>query len=184
MDDKLIIEMLFDRDENALSVIQRQYGKLIKRISYNVFDSEQTADECLNDVLLDIWNTIPPTKPASLSSYACMLSRRRTVDALRSENAEKRSRAVTDEITDELASIEDGIDAAIDKMAVAEAINRFLGGLSPKNREVFVSRYFSLASVESIAKRLGISRNSVSTRLARMRMKLKKQLCDDGIAEP
>ena len=90
INDQDIIALLNERKEEALNVIQEQWGKLIKKISMNINNNVECADECLNDVLLDIWNSIPPAKPISISSYVCMLSRRRTIDKVRNKMAAKR----------------------------------------------------------------------------------------------
>ena len=180
--DKTIISMLFDRNESALRMIEEKWGRLIKMIAYNIFRSEETAEECLNDTLLDIWNTIPPTEPKSVSSYACMIARRRAIDKVRRESADKRSGSLVeyDAVTREIADITDTADWVINKMELTSQINKFLGTLPPKNREIFISRYFNFEDIESISKRLGVTSNSVTVKLHRMRTDLKEQLRKGG----
>ena len=178
-----IITLLFERDESALEKIQEKYGQLIKQIAFNLFKCSNTADECLNDTLLDIWNSRPPNKPVSISSYACMLARRRSIDRLRKENAEKRihpGNSTYPDVYEELADIDDLSDRVIDGIELSRHINAFLKSLSGVNREIFISRYFDFEELDSIAKRLKISKNSVNTRLFRMKNTFKKQLSEGG----
>ena len=181
INDTEIIKMLFERNEKALEIIQEQFGKLIRRISMNIFNNIEYANECLNDVLLDVWNSIPPTSPLSVASYVCMLSRRRTIDVLRKENADKRKSTDYKSVEIELAAIDDGLDDLIDSVNITQILNVFLADISVTNREIFISRYYDFESIKSISTRLHMTENSVNTRLTRMREKLKKELLTGGI---
>ena len=66
MDDKRIIELLFARDEQALREIEEKYGGLCRYIASNVLAMNEDIEECCNDILLAIWNAIPPDCPADL----------------------------------------------------------------------------------------------------------------------
>lgn len=185
MDHKSIIKLLFDRDESALAQIQRQYGNLIRSIAFNLFKSDSVAEECLNDTLMDIWNTIPPEEPASISSYACMLVRRRTIDRMRHENAQKRARPEGSEYTEaceELVLLDDISQEIVDRLDLSRIINEFLAEQSRSNREIFISRYYDFESLDSIAARMRLSRSAVGTRLFRMKNSLKEKLEKEGVA--
>ena len=71
-------------------------------------------------------------------------------------------------------------DTSIDENLMEEElvgyINIFLEGLSVKERIVFVKRYFSMESVESIATQMNLKDNHVRAMLSRTRAKLKKHL--------
>ncbi len=185
MDDGRIKELLFGRDESALGIIQSLYGNLIKSVAFNLFHSDSVAEECLNDTLLDVWNTIPPKDPKSVSSYACMIVRRRAIDRLRQETAQKRARpegsGYTD-VMDDVSFMDDIAEDVVDKMELGRLINEYLGTLSRTNREIFIGRYHDFEPVESIALRLGLSQNSVNIRLTRMKMGLKSKMEKGGIA--
>ena len=86
MEDTEIIALLMERRESALDEIIRRYGRLLKNFAGRILPTLQDVEECVNDALLDIWNTIPPKRPASLASYAAMLTRRRAVDRIRRLN--------------------------------------------------------------------------------------------------
>lgn len=184
MDQKHIIKLLFDRDESAIAIIQNELGNLIKSIAYNLFRSDGVAEECLNDTLMDIWNTIPPENPKSLSSYACMIVRRRAIDRIRRENSQKRARpegsGYTD-VYDDLAVLDDVAAEVTDRLELSRIISEFLREQSRTNREIFISRYYDFESLDSIAARLRISKNSVNTRLSRMKCTLKEHLEKGGI---
>ncbi len=60
MEDTEIITLLTERKESALDEIICRYGRLLKSFAGRILPSAQDVEECVNDVLLDIWNTIPP----------------------------------------------------------------------------------------------------------------------------
>lgn len=184
MEQKNIIKLLYDRDESALGHIQKEYGNLIKSIAFNLFRSDSVAEECLNDTLMDIWDTIPPENPKSLMSYACMIVRRRAIDRIRRETAQKRSRPEGSEYTDvveEISFLEDISEEVVDKIELTRLLGEYLRTLSRTNREIFISRYYDFESLDSIAARLHLSKNSVNTRLTRMKSGLKEKLEKGGI---
>lgn len=181
MNDQDIIMLLNERKEESLKIIQEQYGKLIKRISMNIINNAECANECMNDVLFDVWKSIPPAKPISISSYVCMLSRRRTIDKVRKATAAKRDCTTFMTVSEEFAEVEDGLDDLLESINIKASINSFLKDLSPINREVFISRYFDFESISSISTRLHITQNSVKTRLIRMKEKLRSYLQEGGV---
>lgn len=62
MPDK-ITERLFSRDERALFEIEEKHGRFLLSLSRRIVGSPEDAEEILNDVLLEIWNTVPPKSP-------------------------------------------------------------------------------------------------------------------------
>ena len=183
MNDADIIRLLEARDETAMAEIESKYGRMMRAVALRVFSDAGIADECVNDALLRVWESIPPAKPDAVGSYACMIVRRCAVDAVRRERAAKRSPSVTedfDAVCFELAAIGDMAGEVVDRIALSQCLDSFIGSLSRDNREIFVARYFDFEDVGSIASRLGVSENSVSTRLVRMRKALRRVLCKGG----
>ena len=80
MKDAEIIELLNKRDENALKAIDVQFGSRLKSIIRDIVKDEEDALECLNDVYLKVWNSIPPTKPDNLEAYLKVISRNVALD--------------------------------------------------------------------------------------------------------
>ena len=54
--DDAILNLLFERDEAALQEIQAAYGKLAN----DILNSREDSEECVNDMLMKVWQTIPP----------------------------------------------------------------------------------------------------------------------------
>ena len=70
MDDKKIIELFFARDEEALAQTEKKYGALCKYIASNILAIREDAEECVSDVMLALWQNIPPDCPRDLRAQA------------------------------------------------------------------------------------------------------------------
>ncbi|MCM1535661.1 MAG: sigma-70 family RNA polymerase sigma factor [Clostridium sp.] len=182
MEDTEIVSLLLARRESALDEILRRYGRLLKHFAGHILSSAQDIEECVNDVLLDIWNTVPPKHPSSIAVYAVTLTRRRAVDRIRYLTAKKRGGGVYPVALDELADcIPANAALSEDTDEIREALNNFLSELPAKDRQIFIGRYFALESIESLAKSNSVTKNTIQIRLSRMRKKLKEKLEKGGI---
>ncbi len=183
MDDSKIIELFFERSEQAIIELSKKYGKLCLKISNNILANESDSDECVNDVLLGVWNTIPPAKPDSLISYVCRITRNLAVKKYRANLATKRN-GMFDVCLDELADLlpsDDSIENDLSAEETAKAISEFLRKCKKTDRVIFTRRYFFADKVSDIASLTGKSEHYVSVRLHRTKEKLKLYLYGKGI---
>lgn len=75
MEDAQIIELFFARSEDAISELDKKYGKLCHKLADNILASAQDAEECVNDAYLSTWNAIPPQRPESLPAFGRLSAR-------------------------------------------------------------------------------------------------------------
>lgn len=83
MEDKRIIEMFFDRNETAISELNKSYGKLFRQLANNILCDCDDSEECVNDAYLKVWNSIPPKEPEYLCSYVCKIVRNNALNMLK-----------------------------------------------------------------------------------------------------
>jgi RNA polymerase sigma-70 factor (ECF subfamily) len=172
--DQEIVDLLFARDEAALSHIQQKYARYCHRIAENILGNHADAEECVNDTYLRAWESIPPQKPSILSTYLGTLTRHIALNRARRERAAKRGGGELPLILDELQEcIADPDAAGSDDEQLSEAIDDFLGTLPQRNRMVFVRRYWYADGVGQIARDYGMSENSVSALLWRTRKQMR-----------
>ena len=69
LDDKDIIELFFERSDQAIVELSKKYGSICSKVAFNILNNTQDTEECVNDAYLGTWNTIPPQNPSPLSSY-------------------------------------------------------------------------------------------------------------------
>ena len=183
LDDKSIIELFFDRSETALAELDRKYGKLCYKLSHNILNDRQDAEECVNDAYLGIWNAIPPAKPDPLRAYICKIVRNISLKLYDRKKAEKRNSTydVAMQELEDCLSAPDTVEAEIETRELTLVIERFLDTLSEENCVIFLRRYWFSDSYAEIAERTGISEKSVSMRLVRIRKQLKQYLAERGV---
>ena len=90
MEDQLIIQLFNGRSEDALRELEKKYGTLCKMIGNRVLNNEQDVMECFNDMLLAIWNQIPPDCPDSLVAYVCKIIKNLSLKKVDYNTAKKR----------------------------------------------------------------------------------------------
>jgi len=182
MEDGRIVDLYFERSEDAITETKNKYGKYCRKIAYDILYSEEDAEECENDTYLKAWNAIPPTRPARLRLFLAAITRNTALNRYISARADKRA-AVTDSVIDELADCISDPDADVgyDGVAIKDLLDRFLEFLPRTARIVFMRRYWYMNGIAEISKQCGMSESSVKVTLMRTRIKLKAYLEKEGI---
>lgn len=183
MDDAQIIELYFQRKEQAISATAVKFGSYCMTIAANILRDRRDAEEAVSDAWMDVWNTIPPTRPRSLRAYIATLTRRRALDRYDAISAEKRGGGQVALALDELmecASPQD-VQTQAEASELAERIGVFLRALPATERRVFVCRYWYFDPIESIAEQFGFTKSKVKSMLHRTRGKLRRYLEKEGI---
>ncbi len=183
MEDKHIIDLFFQRSEQALVQVKENYGRLCLSIARRILPDERDVEECLEDVLLKIWNSIPPKQPDSLAAYLSRITRNAALDRYSYNHAEKRSSSLTDafeELGDTLASAFNTEHLAQEK-EFRQFINDFLKNLKKEHRIYFVRRYWYGEPIAEIAAACGVSEEKIKSSLFRTRNRLKFALEKEGV---
>lgn len=179
-EDEKIIEMFFERSEQGIRELDTKYGKFLHKISYNILNNQQDAEECVNDAYLGAWNTIPPAKPDPLLTYICKIVRNISLKVYYKNTVAKRNSVYTiamDEIEACVAS-SNTVEAKFEAKELAQIIESFLDTLTTENRVIFMRRYWFSDSCKDIAEFVGLTEKNVSVRLTRIRQKLKSYLAE------
>ena len=74
-EDNEIIDMLFLRDEQALSCVEEKYGALCRKLAYGIIGDYDYSAECVNTSFYKLWQSVPPARPQSLKAYLCKIVR-------------------------------------------------------------------------------------------------------------
>ena len=75
MEDKKIVDLYWERSENAILETAKKYGKLCYSIAYNILRNSEDSEECVNDTYLGAWNSMPTQRPDKLTSFLCKITR-------------------------------------------------------------------------------------------------------------
>ena len=178
IEDKKIIALFFARSEQAIQELDSKYGPICHTLSYNILNSRQDAEECVNDAYLGAWNTIPPASPSPLLSYLLKLVRNISLKAYWKKEALKRGSHYTIALQEIEACIpgRETAESESEVRELARIIGDFLDTLSPENRVIFMRRYWFSDGYRAISQLTGLTEKNISVRLNRIRRKLKQYL--------
>ena len=183
-EDQTIIKMFFERSEQAIRELDAKYGEICRRLSRNIVNSREDAEECVSDAYFGAWNAIPPAAPDPLPAYICKIVRNISLKRYYRNEAAKRGSVYTtamEEIEAGLAG-PDTVEAEMDAKELTRILEQFLDTPSVQNRVIFMRRYWFSDSCREIAAFTGLSEKNVSVRLTRIRKKLKDYLTERGVS--
>ncbi len=183
MKDDQIIELYWQRNENAIRETQAQYGNYCHAIAEHILHDDKDSEECVNDTWLQAWNTIPPQRPAYLQLYLAKITRNLAFGRYRASHAKKRGGGEVNVVLEELAECLAGtsdVETEYLGRELADSINCFVRSLPEREGNLFIRRYFYTESISTIAKRYRLTENHTMVILSRVRKRLRKFLEKEG----
>ena len=184
MDDCEIINLFFDRSEQAIEELGNKYGRVCKRVALNILSNGQDADECVNDAYLGVWNSIPPQKPSPLLTYLCRIVRNLSIKKYHANTAQKRNSFYDVALSEleECIPAQGSVADEMDAKELGQLLDVFLGTLDGKSRVLFMRRYFFSEPLPNLAEEFGITAHNAAVRLSRTRARLAKFLISEGVS--
>ncbi len=177
--DSQIVNMLLARDEQALQMIREKYGALCAQIAYRMTGSREDAEECVSDLLLEVWNSVPPQHPENLRAYVTAITGKIAIKKYEHAHRLKRGGTQLAEALDELAEIlpsDTHVEQEVEQRELTDALTAWLRTLPAEQRRIFMRRYYLSESVHEIAESSHMSVSAVKMTLLRTRNKLKDYL--------
>jgi RNA polymerase sigma-70 factor (ECF subfamily) len=185
MKDNEIIELYWNRNESAIAATAERYGNYCYTIAFQILQSPEDAQECVNDTYWKAWQSIPPHRPAQLATYLGKITRNLSIDRRKQRNAQKRGSGQTETALQQLEGCipaANGSEQIVDEIALAYAISQFLRQQPRIRRNIFVGRYWHLYSIADLARAYGMRESKIASLLFRMRNNLKAYLEKEGIS--
>ena len=140
MDDSKIIELFFERSEQAIIELSKKYGTLFISVAENVLRDKHESEECVNDAFVKAWHSIPPYSPTSLSAFLGAITRNLAINRLEASLTAKRNAKILP-VLDELAEIlpaAQGQEEMVHEILLRQALNSFLASLPLSTRRIFL----------------------------------------------
>ena len=154
MEDSAIVDLYWQRSERAIPETECKYGGYCHTVAMRIVNNREDAEECVNDTWLGAWNSMPENRPSYLAPYLAKLTRWLSISKLKRQ---------------------------IELKELAEYLNSFLSELPEEERQVFLARYWYVASIHEISEKSGCSESKVKSMLLRIRRRLKKALEEEGL---
>ena len=184
MNDREIVDLYWQRSEQAIAETDNKYGKYCRIVAYNILENTQDSEECVNDTWLAAWNSMPVNRPERLNAYLAKITRNFALAKVVKRSAKKRGGGELElalEELDDCVPSDYCLEKEVENRALAESINTFVDLLPAEEQLIFISRYWFFASEREIAEKQGCSRSRISAMLKRSRDKLKTYLLQEGL---
>lgn len=193
--DDAVYAGLMKRDPRALEALIRRYSREMSyfiRLVLEGVGTPQDAEECTNDLFVAAWQEVDTFDPARASLRTWLTMRAKYIALDRRRQMQRRQAAVTS--LDARATFPDGqgrampfeamvgqatspsMEGLVEQRERREELAHALAELPELDRYVVYMRYFHLASTEEIARKTGLTRQAIDTRLWRARKTLRDAL--------
>lgn len=178
-----MISLYWERSENAIAETDKKYRGLCMHVARGVLSDSSDAEECVNDAYLAVWNSIPPQRPEHFPAFLCRIVKNLALKKYSYIHAAKRApeAEVSFGELDGIVPDNTDIERLCDSKELGEKISAFLKSERQINRVIFVRRYWFFDGIGDIAKKYGMTENTVKQLLLRMRGRLKEYLKKEGL---
>src|SRR4051794_33493570 len=176
-DGQLLQRFATGRDQAAFTVLVRRHGPMVLGVCRRVLGDRHAADDAFQATFLVLARkagTIahPELLPRWLHGVACRTAARAKVEAAKRRARERRAAAPQAV----------GPDEAVVWRDLRPVLDEEIGRLPARYRAAVVLCYLEGQTNAEAAGRLGCSRGSVATMLARARERVRRQLTRRGVA--
>lgn len=175
IDDHNFIQQLHLKNEAALMYVIDEYGGLLRAvIRKNMSCLKEYQEECLNDVLLSIWDNIASYHPQknSFKNWIAAIAKYKSIDYMR------KYRKLYSELSYEENSLEelceqDSITRILDD-EISDKMEELLSCLKEKDREIFMKLYVDEISLEEISREYHLNKSVLYSRISRAKKRIRK----------
>ena len=177
-DDKLLRKLQAQNPE-ALEELMERYDKLVYTVISNILGASQVrsdVEELVSDTFYSVWTHAGNIQPGNLRAYLCTTARNKAKSYLRSRRPLPMD-LDTIALSDTAPSPE---DEAMDQ-ELSRLLKKAIGGMRPRDREIFLRYYYYLETAESIGAAMSIPPATVRSCLSRGRKRLQKILDKEAL---
>ncbi|AGX42945.1 sigma-70 family RNA polymerase sigma factor [Clostridium saccharobutylicum] len=165
------IKELRNRNEKALDYVIDNYGWIIKSVvGKHLYGIQSVQGECINDVLLGIWNNINSFDEsksdfknwvAGICKFKCIDYKRKYLKDLQHENI------------DDLNISDDGTEMKNLENELSNEMESLLKCLKEKDRDLLYKLYVDGMDIDEISTECGMKKEVIYNRLSRAKKKIK-----------
>ena len=172
IDQNNFLARLKKRDERALDYVIDTYGGLIQAIVHrHLAPLPDQCGECVNDILLAVWNEIGHFDPQknSFAGWLAAVCKYKAIDCKRRYLHD----LLEAPIPEEAASPDGDPEESVFAKELSEETEALLEQLPPEERRLFWDRYVDGTPMEELAQERDTNVSALYSRLSRDRKKMK-----------
>ncbi|WP_049962792.1 sigma factor [Ruminococcus sp. HUN007] len=103
MEDEAIIRLYQERSEAAIAETELKYGSYCRKIADGILGDKGEVEECMNDMFMSLWNSIPPVVPRIFRAFAAKITRNLALKMYEKKKTLKRDHGQVSQTIEELA---------------------------------------------------------------------------------
>ena len=178
-DDAQLIQRVLAGDDTAFSVLVRKYQKPVHALAWRKIGDFHIAEEITQDTFLKAYQKLSMLKePQRFLSWLYVIATNHCKAWLRKKRLRTESLENTESMALEKATYSGYVISENEQTAIErqrEVVKKLLAQLQESERTIITLRYFGEMSSAEIGEFLGISANTVRSRLRRAQERLKKE---------
>lgn len=174
MQEKEIIQLIRDKNEDGVNELLLHYGPLMRYIIAPILQNVQDQEECLSEITMKIWDKIE-TYDVERGNFNTWLTALTRNTALNKARQNKKHGEMT-EIPADLHSKEPTPEEVVLQKEKLERLKNAIHSLSDKDRLIFYRKYYYMQSTAQIAAEMGMTERAVEGKLYRLKIQLRKKL--------
>ena len=177
-DDVALIQRILNGDQNAFASLVRKYQQQVHTFAWRKTGDFQIAEDIVQETFLQVYQKLNTLEdPTQFTRWLHQIANRRCIAWLRKNRVQTEPLEETDisEIEAEAYSqyvVTEHAKTTAD--AQRDLVEKLLAKLKERDREVITLHYFEEMSSPEIGKFLGVSENTIKSRLRRAKQQLKK----------
>lgn len=157
---------LRQRDEKALEYVVEKYGGLLMSIiAKHLFCLPTMQEECMNDVLLSIWEHIEQYDEtrSTFTNWIAGIARYKSIDYLR-----KYKKISEEQMWEESDAGKD--DESLIRLIdneISEETKKMLSCLGKEDQEIFLKLFYEEKDMEEVSREMGLKKETIYQRVSR-----------------
>jgi RNA polymerase sigma-70 factor, ECF subfamily len=154
------------------------HGDALRRYATRLIGSQEAAEDVVQDAFWRLWRVWPRLTPdTNVRAYLYTTVRHHALNYLRRQRVEERSRVyVTPPPVSEGPVLPSDGEAQVASDEITAAVERVIGGMPRRQRQIAILRLRDQLSTTDIAERLGISPRTVEGHIAQLTRTLREEL--------
>ena len=180
--DAELIQRVLEGDDDAFAVLVRKYQKQVHALAWRKIGDFHIAEEITQDTFLNAYKRLSTLKkPQRFASWLYVIAANRCSSWLRKKRLWTQPLEDLEETDDEQQQklTYSGYVVAENERTTAEAqrdvVKKLLAKLQESERTIMTLHYFGEMSCTEIGTFLGVSKNTIKSRLRRAQQRLKKE---------
>ena len=177
-DDVALIQRILNGDQNAFASLIRKYQQQIHTFVWRKVGDFQIAEDIVQETFLQVHQKLNTLEdPTQFTRWLHQIAHRRCIAWLRKNRIQTEPLEETDISEIEAEAYSEYVateQAKTTAEAQSDLVEKLLAKLKERDREVITLHYFEEMTSSEIGETLGVSENTIKSRIRRARQRLRK----------